>query len=149
MDWRLGLFRIGLFVCVVWAVVVATQFDVVDSAAAIWSHNPPRRMRLRRRSEMLPSVNLYVSLPMRTLQALNIRHPAIPTIRHFAECHAIRRRQIFGAFDRNIGATAVCPIRCSSAISEICGCLWALIQWRRRANGTPQQGSAGHASWRI
>ena len=40
MDWRLGLFRIGLFVCVVWAVVVATQFDVVDSAAAIWSHNP-------------------------------------------------------------------------------------------------------------
>ena len=40
MDWRLGLFRIGLFVCVVWAVMVATQFDVVGSAVAIWSRSP-------------------------------------------------------------------------------------------------------------
>jgi hypothetical protein len=40
MDWRLVLFRIGLFVCVVWAVVVATQFDVAGSAVAIWNHSP-------------------------------------------------------------------------------------------------------------
>jgi len=40
MDWKLGLFRIGLFACVVWAVVVATQFDVVGSAVAVWNRNP-------------------------------------------------------------------------------------------------------------
>ena len=40
MDWQLGLFRIGLFACVVWAVVVATQFDVVGSAVAVWNRNP-------------------------------------------------------------------------------------------------------------
>jgi len=40
MDWRLGLFRIGLFLCVVWAVVVATQFDVAGSVVAIWNDSP-------------------------------------------------------------------------------------------------------------
>ena len=40
MDWRLGIFRFGLLACVVWVVVVATQFDIVDSVVAIWNHNP-------------------------------------------------------------------------------------------------------------
>ncbi len=40
MDWQLGLFRIGLFVCVALSVVAVTQFDIADSAVAIWNHNP-------------------------------------------------------------------------------------------------------------
>ena len=40
MDWQVAFFRIGLFVCVVWAVVVSTQFDLVDATVAIWAGNP-------------------------------------------------------------------------------------------------------------
>jgi len=40
VDWQLGLFRFGLFACVVCAAMVITQFDVVDSAVAIWNHSP-------------------------------------------------------------------------------------------------------------
>jgi hypothetical protein len=40
MDWQLTFFRAGLFACVVWAVVVSTQFDIVDATVAIWAGNP-------------------------------------------------------------------------------------------------------------
>ena len=40
MDWQLGLFRFGLLACVVWAVIIVTQFDIVDSAVAVWNHSP-------------------------------------------------------------------------------------------------------------
>lgn len=40
MNWRLELFRFGLFACAVGAVIVVTEFDIVDSSAAIWNHSP-------------------------------------------------------------------------------------------------------------
>ena len=40
MDWHVAFFRIGLLTCVVWAVVVSTQFDIVDATVAIWAGNP-------------------------------------------------------------------------------------------------------------
>ena len=40
MHWQLRLFRFGLFASVVWGVIVVTQFDIVDSAVAIWNHSP-------------------------------------------------------------------------------------------------------------
>lgn len=40
MDWQVAFFRIGLFVCVVWAVVASMHFDIVDATVAIWAGNP-------------------------------------------------------------------------------------------------------------
>ena len=40
MDWRLSFFRFGMLACIVLAIFIATQFDIVESAVAIWNHNP-------------------------------------------------------------------------------------------------------------
>jgi hypothetical protein len=40
MDWQLSLFRIGMLMCIVGAILIATQFQITDSIVAIWSWNP-------------------------------------------------------------------------------------------------------------
>jgi hypothetical protein len=39
-KWAVNLFRAGVAACVVWLVVIITQFDVTASVVAIWNHNP-------------------------------------------------------------------------------------------------------------
>ncbi len=39
-DWQLRLFRVGLLACAVLAIVVVTQFSIIDSVVAIWNGNP-------------------------------------------------------------------------------------------------------------
>lgn len=43
MDWRLSFFRFGMLACIVLAIFIVTQFDIVNSAVAIWNHNPTSR----------------------------------------------------------------------------------------------------------
>jgi hypothetical protein len=40
MDWQLSLFRIGMLMCIVGAILIATQFQITDSIVAIWNWNP-------------------------------------------------------------------------------------------------------------
>ncbi|HVE03142.1 MAG TPA: hypothetical protein VNB30_03695 [Rhizomicrobium sp.] len=40
MDWQLGLFRLGMLMCIVGAILIATQFQITDSIVAIWNWNP-------------------------------------------------------------------------------------------------------------
>ncbi|HTP76619.1 MAG TPA: hypothetical protein VMJ73_06525 [Rhizomicrobium sp.] len=40
MDWQLSVFRLGMLLCVIGAFVAVTQFDIIDSAVAVWNHNP-------------------------------------------------------------------------------------------------------------
>jgi hypothetical protein len=39
-KWAVNLFRAGVAACVVWLIVIITQFDVTASVIAIWNHNP-------------------------------------------------------------------------------------------------------------
>jgi hypothetical protein len=38
-DWRLWIFRIGGAVCLALAIAIGTQFHIISSVSALWSHN--------------------------------------------------------------------------------------------------------------